>query len=275
VGLIRHRLFGACARLVQIHPYIWKLAWEAVHRLPILLPHDPSYNAIRHFIAVKPHGLFLDIGANDGISALSFRKYSKDYRILSFEPNPLLEPYLHKIKARDPNFDYRIVAVGPRRGQATFFVPVYNSIVLHTFTSENRDHALGAVARSFGAAIAGKVRIETFDSEVVPLDELKLDPSIVKIDAEGFEHAILHGLHETLQRARPFVIVEIGIAECANIAGYFSRHKYALLAYDPWTARFHSSLAFKDQWGHRNFFAVPDEFLSSMPVKKAAGPRDL
>src|SRR3954468_10990200 len=87
-------LLHGCARVAQLHPFSWKFAWEAVHRLPFLLPHDKSYNALKHFIAATPEGLFLDVGANDGISALSFRKFSKDYRILSLEPNRLLEPAL-------------------------------------------------------------------------------------------------------------------------------------------------------------------------------------
>jgi hypothetical protein len=55
-----------CARLAEVHPFAWKVAWEAVHQLPFLLPHDKSYNAFRHFIAKQPNGLFLDVGANDG-----------------------------------------------------------------------------------------------------------------------------------------------------------------------------------------------------------------
>jgi hypothetical protein len=61
--------------------------------LPFLLPHDKSYRALRHFITLRPNGLFLDVGANDGISALSFRRFDKTYRILSLEPNgPLFSP---------------------------------------------------------------------------------------------------------------------------------------------------------------------------------------
>ena len=102
-----------CAQLAQRHPRLWKLAWDAIHRLPFLLPHDKSYRALRHFIALKPEGLFLDVGANDGISALSFRRFSKSYRILSLEPNALLEPALKKLKASDPNFTTRLLAQVP------------------------------------------------------------------------------------------------------------------------------------------------------------------
>ena len=107
---------SAVASVAQSHPYIWKFSWDAVHRLPFLLPHDKSYKAFRHFIKSAPAGLFLDVGANDGISVLSFRKFDKDYRILSLEPNPLLEPALKKIKERDSRFDYRMVGAGDRVG---------------------------------------------------------------------------------------------------------------------------------------------------------------
>src|SRR5260370_4334356 len=82
------------------------MAWMSCRCLSFLLPHDKSYFALRHFIALKPNGLFIDVGANDGISALSFRQFDRTYRILSLEPNYLLESSLKKIKARDPHFAY-------------------------------------------------------------------------------------------------------------------------------------------------------------------------
>ena len=92
------RSFLAFATRVAVsNPVTWKLSWEAVHRLPFLLPHDQSYYALRHFIKAAPNGLFLDVGANDGISALSFRKFDKRYSILSLEPNIMHEPALKKI----------------------------------------------------------------------------------------------------------------------------------------------------------------------------------
>ena len=122
-----------CAQLAQRHPRLWKLAWDAIHRLPFLLPHDKSYRALRHFIALKPEGLFLDVGANDGISALSFRRFSKSYRILSLEPNALLEPALKKLKASDPHFDYRMIGAGAVAGRTKFlFLSTGTSSCIHS-----------------------------------------------------------------------------------------------------------------------------------------------
>ena len=206
-----------CAQLVQRHPRLWKLAWDAVHQLPFLLPHDRSYRALRHFIELKPEGLFLDVGANDGISALSFRKFSKSYRILSLEPNAFLEPALKKLKASDPYFTYKIVGAGAVAGRMRFFVPVYKNIVLHTFTSTNQDHILAALKKSFGASIANDVAIEAFDCDIIPVDSLDINPSVIKIDAEGFDYDVIEGLKTTIERSRPFIMIEIADSEYDQI----------------------------------------------------------
>lgn len=265
------RMFAAllhmCARWAQLHPFSWKLAWEAVHRLPFLLPHDKSYNALKYFVAATPEGLFLDVGANDGISALSFRKFSKTYRILSLEPNNLLEPALKRIKSLDSRFDYRMLGAGSAPAQLQFFMPVYRGIFLHTFTSGNRDQVRRAIAEHFGAHVARGTRIETIDGEVIRLDDLKLDPAIVKIDAEGFDYEVLLGLSETIARARPFLVVEIAWTERDRITALLQKQDYILAAYDIAADRFRADIDdFHSRMpGERNIFAIPKEKSHALP----------
>ena len=261
-----------CAQLVQRHPRLWKLAWDAIHQLPFLLPHDRSYRALRHFIALKPEGLFLDIGANDGISALSFRRFSKSYRILSLEPNALLEPALKKLKESDPHFTYKIVGAGAVTGRMRFFVPVYKNIVLHTFTSNNQNHILAAIEKSFGASITNDVTIESFDCDIIPVDSLDINPSVIKIDAEGFDYDVIEGLKTTIERSRPFIMIEIADSEYDQINKYFSDRHYILLTYDIFSDTFSHAPTIAPStkgttFSHRNFFAVPDDFVNSIPLK--------
>jgi FkbM family methyltransferase len=256
------------ARLAESHPYAWKLAWEALHRLPFLLPHDKSYNALRHFIAAAPEGLFLDIGANDGISALSFRKFNSTYRILSLEPNHTLEPALRKIQSRDPLFDYRMIAAGSEPANLQFFTPTYHGVVLHTFTSSEREQVRQALAECFGARIANASTIEAVTSEVIPLDDLALEPAIIKIDAEGFDYEVLMGLRKTIGRARPFMVVEIAWATIDRVVEFFRVLDYRILSYDIAADRFSTRLnqPRTEESGQRNLFAVPLEKLGFLPV---------
>jgi FkbM family methyltransferase len=265
--LIADRGVMLCADLVQRHPYLWKLAWETIHRLPFLLPHDKSYHALRHLIALKPDGLFLDVGANDGISALSFRRFSKSYRILSLEPNPLLEPELKRLKESDPCFDYKIVGAGSGRERMKFFVPVYKGIILHTFTSINREHILAAVVESFGRAVADALEIKAFDCDIIPIDALNIDPTIIKIDVEGLDYAVIQGLSATIERARPFIIIELGAAKYEQTKAHLSEREYVLLTYNVFSDSFSPAPASFDASTYRNYFAVPENLVKSIPLK--------
>jgi FkbM family methyltransferase len=262
---LRERL----ASLAESNPYLWLVAWRSLHCLPFLLPHDPSYRAVRHFFEAAPDGLLLDIGANDGISVLSFRSLDSRYRILSFEPNPLLEPSLAKLKKRDDRFDFQMVGAGSKRTRERFFVPYFRGILLHTFTSGSSEQVRTALAAHFGQRVADRARIVEFESEVVPLDELGLEPTIVKIDAEGFEHDILLGMADTIARCQPFIVVEIAWDnENRSVRMFLESRDYVLLDYDLASARFlpaamQGGVA---QSGHRNSFAVPRKKLSLIPV---------
>ena len=260
-------LLAAGGRVAQRHPYSWKLAWETVHKLPFLLPHDKSYNAFRHFIKAAPEGLYLDVGANDGVSALSFRKFSRDYRILSLEPNRLLEPSLRRLKSRDARFDYRMVGAGSAPGRVRFFMPVYRGIALHTFTSASREHVERALVEQFGSNVARRARIEAIDGEVVRLDDLGLAPTIVKIDAEGFDDDVLEGMTAMIDRARPFIAAEIASADQGRIADVLRRHDYTLADYDIAADRFASGFTGNrsSMPAHRNLFAIPRDKASHLP----------
>jgi FkbM family methyltransferase len=264
----------SCARLAETHPFIWKLAWEAVHRLTFLLPHDQSYKAFRHFIAARPQGLFLDVGANDGISVLSFRKFSKQYRILGLEPNPALETPLRKIKSRDPLFEYKMVGAGASPLRLPFFVPTYKGIVLHTFTSSSQEQVQASVARSFGKTVGAATVIHPFEAEIIRLDDLNVDPAIIKVDAEGFDYDVLVGLEKTIERSRPFIATEIAASEYDKVKSYLNERRYVLLLYDINNDCFAPDVvsygkAVSAMSGHRNFFAVPEEMMSSLPIEEA------
>lgn len=224
---------------------------------------------MRHFIALRPNGLFLDVGANDGISALSFRHFDKNYWILSLEPNRLLEPSLKKIKARDPRFDYVMAGAGSKPSQVRFHVPVYGGVVLHTSTSSSLEHARSALSSSFGKSVAKAASINQIDGKIIRVDDLNVDPTIVKIDAEGLNYDVLLGATETIRRSRPFMVIEIEPDEAEKMKSYFDDIQYQVVGYDAVLDRFCGGAGTPYSDLYRNFFAVPDEIVSLLPW---AGP---
>jgi FkbM family methyltransferase len=267
---LRVRLAKLAVHIAEIHPYAWKLAWVCVRHFSFLLPHDKSYYALRHFIALKPNGLILDVGANDGISALAFRYFDKNYRILSLEPNRLLEPSLKKLKARDANFDYIMAGAGSQQSVMQFHVPVYKGVVLHTSASSSLEHTRSALAASFGKSVAAAAGIKLIEGKIIRIDDLEIEPTIVKIDAEGFNHDVLVGAAATIARSRPFLIIEIESEEAEKIKNYFDRIQYRLIGYDVMLDKFCAGAGTPYSDLYRNFFAIPEEMLSFLPWASTA-----
>ena len=85
--MLFERLKYAVASVVKRNPTTWSLVWERMPHWPLLLPHERSYLGFRQ-LATRKEGLFLDVGANNGISAASFRKLNARYRTLSLEGIP-------------------------------------------------------------------------------------------------------------------------------------------------------------------------------------------
>ena len=267
-----HTLKSLAAGISTIHPIVWEMSWRSLHYAKFLLPHDPSYKIFPRFIELKPSGLFLDVGANTGVSSLSIRKYSKDYRILALEPNRELEPWLKPWAHRDPLFDYKICGVGDEPGKLSFFCPYSGGVALHTFTSNSKEQIVTAVTESFGERIARGLTFVEVEAEIVTIDSLEMDPSIIKIDAEGFDYQVLVGGKETIARARPFIVVEMSWSQREEISKFFKELDYVETAYDPDTGGLTLAISdvLRSESGRRNLFAVPSELASACLSRKAA-----
>lgn len=172
-------------------------------------PHDPEYAVFALF--PDRDGLFLDVGANAGMSALSFRIYKRKNPILSIEPNPYHSKDLAFAGRVVGSFSYLAVAAGDRPGVLTLHVPVYRGVPLTTEASLD----LGAVLDSPSLRARLGSRMDGQDFTVVEknvlvqrIDDLGLKPDFVKLDVQGFEYAVLLGMLQTLRKARPVLFVE-------------------------------------------------------------------
>ena len=217
---------------VEGHPLLWTVAWRAMHRLPFLLPHDPTYYAIRHLVP-SADGLILDIGANQGISALSFHKICPRCRIVSFEPNPAHAPKLEEVKGRiGPVFSYYMVGLGDAPGEFTLHTPFFKNIPLHTFSSFSEESVSGALDESYCESMRDRITIRRDICKVMTLDSLSLAPDVIKIDAEGLEPQILAGGENTLREHMPCLIFEACHGNLDAVISLLNGFGYKILSYD-------------------------------------------
>jgi FkbM family methyltransferase len=195
-------------------------------------PPDPDFAAFRR-LPLGP-GVFLDVGANAGLSALSFRIFDKRTPVISIEANPYHERDLAWFARWLQPFEYRLVAASDVRGDLTLHVPFFRSVPLtgEVSAEQQRDEDLAWwTSKHLGTSDTSAVRSESVVVPAVPLDDLGLDPAVVKIDVEGHELAVLRGLDDTLRRCRPVLLIEVA-ANYDAIVAQLAPHDYESYYYD-------------------------------------------
>jgi FkbM family methyltransferase len=255
--------------LIERQPLIWNLAWKTLHISSIFLPHDPTYKALPHLIKT-PNNLILDIGANQGISALSFNKLASNAKIISFEPNMALASNLKSLRKRIKNFEFHMCGLGDEDGEFQLFVPRYKNIYLHTFSSLDRKSLEQAIKLTYSNSIFNTIVIEKFTCKIRTLDSFNYDPSVIKVDAEGFEDMIFKGAEVTIRKSKPSIIFEAVHGSMEIILKRLHSFEYEIFSYDSTIDVFHP-YHFLDSVpyisGSRNLIAVPEHIKNSLKIE--------
>lgn len=270
----RWRIHSVVSRLLQYNPYTGFIGRRLFRYIPFLLPHDKSYYGFVHLVH-EGDGLFLDVGANDGISAIGFRHVHSDYRILSIEPNLCHEAHLRELKKdRLKRFDYLLMGAGREHLKMTLYIPVFNSVPIYTAASLKKDHALRTMHEQHVSAGEKNIVILEHTVDILPLDELNLNPDVVKVDTEGYDYEVLLGMKETVKRCRPVILIEYTPELYPLIWDFFNGHSYMLWTYDHSMDAFsdfnemHERDLFLSQKMTRNVFCVPMDKFPHLPVSR-------
>lgn len=195
-------------------------------------PHEADFAGFRHF-RERP-GQFLDIGANTGQSALSFRIFDRERPIISIEPLPQHERDLRMVKRLISGFEFVICAAGEEDGTETLRIPSYNGIELTgeaTMAAEGAGGSAWAIDQ-LGSDAGDELEVTEVQVQVRRLDEMALAPALIKMDVEGFELPALRGLARTLAEHKPILMIERSDKHVA-VREHLEGLGYEAFAYDP------------------------------------------
>ena len=162
----------------------------------------------RELALVREHlgdGDFVDVGAHVGLYTVAAAVHGRG-RVLAFEPNPSARTQLAANVALNERRDVLLVpkAVGDAPGTALLHVPQ---------TPDPSFSSLAAGRFAEGEPI--EVEVTTVDAEV---EAAGLRPSVVKVDVEGGELAVVGGMQRTLERHRPVLLVEVNEESAGELA---------------------------------------------------------
>ena len=148
----------------------------------------------------------VDVGVYRGVYTFQLAKISK--HVHSFEPNPLIFPYLNKnLQKLIKNLTLYNVALSDKNGETELRIPIRNK-----YANKNNYEEM----YESGRATIHKNNIinseyNSFKVRTVKLDDILINNPIgfVKIDAEGHEKVILVGAKEIIKKRKPNLLVEI------------------------------------------------------------------
>ena len=171
-------------------------SWAAFERpLPALL----------HAWVARDPGLVVDVGANTGFYALLAACASRRTQVLAFEPYPPVFEVLARNIAANA-YGRRIEAVplalSRQEGLATLYVPTQEHGLMET--SSSLELGFKAVHSE-----AQAIRTVTLDGFLAGHSRGRDRVTLIKVDVEGHDAAVLQGARRTIARSRPLLFVEV------------------------------------------------------------------
>lgn len=139
--------------------------------------------------AIRPGGVFFDIGANVGYyTILASRLVGSNGKVVAFEPAPRNIEFLrHHVELNAAaNVVLKTCAVSNAKGPVRF--------------SLGPDSAMGHIGEE------GELEVETTTLDEV-VSELGMTPNVMKIDVEGAEKEVFLGAARTLEKAKPAIFL--------------------------------------------------------------------
>lgn len=201
-------------------------------------------------------GIVLDVGANSGFYALLAASVQTDVRVIALEPNPHILPILERnvrLNGRSRQVMCLPFAASDRTGQGELFIPLQDHGLIETSSS---------LERSFKKRHSPSMRVacDTIDSITNRTLTHACTVTVIKVDVEGHEAAVLRGALSTIRRHRPLLFVEVlAGAEFDWLNGFLRDLSYLsmpLRTSGDVTAMHHTVTYHPEAWNH---LLVPEE----------------
>lgn len=218
--------------ILESHPVGYYLGNKMVNLTNFFLPHEEDFHGFRA-LPIPENGLFLDIGANDGKSARSYKKLFRRASVFSVEANPFHENTLSKLKNKLSHFNFIIGAIANEDAQLTLYTPIYKNIIIHSAASVFLDQVKYQMKKQFKKqSITDRIRYIETVTQPLSLDALNLSPNVIKIDIEGMEFFALKDLENTIMKSRPYVLVEYNPRNFTDVKKFMLEKNYKACGYD-------------------------------------------
>jgi len=145
----------------------------------------------------------IDVGANEGRWATAVAELARPERLIAVEPSPEVVQRLRANLGSTAGVTIIEAAVGDSIGRATLHLTAHDhNASLSPPRSEEMDELYTAYGPGYAVTDHVNVELTTLDEIARGLDEI----SLLKVDVQGSERAVLDGAERTLERVRWLLI---------------------------------------------------------------------
>jgi FkbM family methyltransferase len=169
-------------------------------RAAVAQVYEPWADGIFHSIfKIKP-GAFIDVGANVGQTFLKVLRIDRNRRYIGFEPQTTGCSFIHQFIMANRLTHHVILPIGLGReeGMASLGLREENDVTASTvkgYRPEGFYCHFQYIPITRGDTVLERLGVDAL--------------SLIKVDVEGGELDVLHGLKESLAKFRPYVLFEL------------------------------------------------------------------
>lgn len=171
----------------------------------------------------------IDVGAHLGESIKNFKKFSKDCKINSFEPNPELFKIIYNNFKKDNSVLIRNYAISNIKIR-NLYIPVLYSFHMRLWASY-KINVLKNRWEKFTSIKFKNIQIKKIKVKSKKLDQFKLKVDLIKIDTEGSELEVVKSATKTIKKNRPILIIEYSHKNYKKIRDYLKKFNYEAFLY--------------------------------------------
>ena len=171
----------------------------------------------------KTPGVVLDIGAYSGLMSILAARAHPENEVHLFEP-------LDRVIER-ANVNIKLNGLGPRITQHAFAASdSEGKVEMNLFRNENTLGTGNSIyvkegLPSFGTRTIRTIAIDSYLPDIMP--------TAIKVDVEGHELPCLKGMHNTITRARPNMMIEVWEHTRAEVLALMEAHGYDMRRVEP------------------------------------------
>lgn len=219
LSLLKYRL----ARILEQNPKLNIFFYNKVIHFPFFLPHEKDYHGIKLLVKSSKSSIFLDIGSNNGISSLGFRKLGFINQIYMFEPNKFInKKFLLKFKQKK-NYKVFNFGLSNLNCSKSIYYPFIGNYCLHYFGSFDKNYITNSIKLT-SPKYAKKIIIKKSKLRLKKFDSLNIKKKIdfIKIDVEGHDYFVLQGMKRAIKKNLPIILVEFNKENFKKIYNFLS-----------------------------------------------------